>query len=173
MDAKAATSLLARHHQGLRKNGRWVLCSIRQKRMFAEGVETRRKHHTLLCRTRKDVAAFLRTAIKPVGVVERACAQTENVRKSFHIQIQCRPASAAEVQADAHLAGIRSVMIRAHGISGEDDVFSPEYRLDEKRGACELLAKSAMTDRHAYRFGGGRPVTNVAAEATTLMNDGH
>jgi hypothetical protein len=64
-------------------------------------------------------------------------------------------------------------MIRAHGISGEDDVFSPEYRLDEKRGACELLAKSAMTDRHAYRFGGGRPVTNVAAEATTLMNDGH
>jgi hypothetical protein len=64
-------------------------------------------------------------------------------------------------------------MIRAHGISGEDDVFSPEYRLDEERGACELLAESAMTDRHAYRFGGGRPVTDVPTQATALMNDGH
>ena len=40
----AAALLLARHHQRLRKNGRWMLCSIRQERMFTEGVETRRKH---------------------------------------------------------------------------------------------------------------------------------
>ena len=88
---------LACYWQRVCKNDRLVGCPVKMKRMFHERVHTRRKHHALLRRAGKDVAAFGRASIEPVGIVECAAAHSEDVRKSFQIQVERRATAAAEI----------------------------------------------------------------------------
>ena len=63
----------------------------------------RRQHDADLRRAREDMPASRGASLEPVGVVERAAAQSQDVRKSLQIQIERGAACAAEVQGDAFL----------------------------------------------------------------------
>jgi hypothetical protein len=55
--------------------GRLICSAVEFERVLLVEVYTRRKHHALLSGTRENMPTLALTAIKPVGVVERAAAQ--------------------------------------------------------------------------------------------------
>ena len=116
----------------MRKNDRRVRRPVELERVLAVGIQTGGQHYTVLRRAREDVATHSWASIKPIGIVERAPAQPEYVRKSFQVQIHRRAAPAAEIQGDALLAGIRSVIISFWDDSGEHDVLSLEYWFNQE-----------------------------------------
>ena len=144
------------------KDNRLVGCAVNLKRVLHESVYARRQHYALLRRAGEDVATLALAAIKPVGIVERASAQPQNVREPLQIQADRRTTPSAKIQGDALVTGVRSVIIGLRPCSGENDILSSENWLDKEGRSREPLAKRAMADGHPNGLG-DRPVADVAA----------
>jgi hypothetical protein len=137
----------ARHHQGVRQHDGFVWCPIELEGMLPIDLETGGQHYAFLGRAGEDVAARLWASIEPIGIVERASTQAQDIRKSLEIEAEGRAAPAAEVQRDALPATIRLVLVGPRSRSGEDDIFLLKDWLDQVRRSCKPLAEIQIVTR--------------------------
>ena len=86
------------------------------------------------------MAAFAGTAVKPVGIVERAAAQAEDVGEALEIQEELGAAAATEIQRDALVARVGAVVIGFRGTAREHDVLTAECPPSGPTGRIELIA---------------------------------
>jgi hypothetical protein len=133
----------SQYRQSVGQDDRLVWRPIEPNSVFSESVQARRKHDTLLRRACEDVAACARISIEPVGIVERARANAEDVRKPFEVEIYGRSASAAEIYRDALVAGVRTMIVGFRSGAGERDVRPPEYGFDQIGRPGQLLTTAA------------------------------
>ena len=125
--------------------------------MLPIDLETGGKHYAFLGRAGEDVATRLWASIEPIGVVERASTQAQDIRKSLEIEAEGRAAPAAEVQRYALPATIRLVLVGPRSRSGEDDIFLLKDWLDQVRRSCKsgtrvrlFIVLSSLTYRNGH-----------------------
>jgi hypothetical protein len=118
------------------------------------------------------MAAVLLAALEPIGIVERAAAESSDVRKALQIEADGRRASAAEIHCNALATGIGPMVIGFQWGSVEYHVLPSEDRFDKICRPRQPLAEGAMADGDAQRLR-RCSVADLAAQAPSLMNNRH
>ena len=83
------------------EHGGLVCGSIEPERMLCKEIYTRRKDNAPLRRTDEDMAVCAPGKIEPIGIIERAAAYPQDVRKALQVEAERRRAPAAEIESDA------------------------------------------------------------------------
>jgi hypothetical protein len=172
MSTKGPKADLANYHQRVGEDGGLVRYTVKPQGMFFVEPVACWQYHAVLRRAYEDVPTSIGRAIEPVRIIERSAADAENVRKPLQIEADGRCAFFAKMQCYSLSARVRSVVIGLGPHAVEYDVVSLEYRFDQIGRASQPLAKGAVADGDTHWLG-RRPIADLAAKASTLMNHRH